>query len=329
MSTTIDRYVWGVLRAVPPRQRPELEPEIRALIGDAVEARTATGADPAAAEWAALTELGDPERLAARYTEQPLYLIGPRHFLDYRRLLYVLLPIVVSAVALAVALGGALRGAAPLELLALAAGAAISAAMQVFLWVTIGFAILDRSSSRVSPTAWTPDRLPPLPGPASVSKVDLAFTVAANLFVIVLLASLVVEDRGRPLFDPAAWTWLPWFIGVAAAEIAFTVALLLVGRWTWTLAGINALLGAAFAVPAIWLIAERQLLSAEVMAEIGRVADGAWFGPSMAVTAVIIGAITAWDALDGFLKARRSGSVGPALPTSWVSTSDRPDRQDG
>lgn len=249
MSTIIDRYVWGVLRAVPPRQRPELEPEIRALIGDAVEARMAKGADPEAAERAALTELGDPERLAARYTEQLLYLIGPRHFLDYRRLLYVLLPIVVSTVTLAVVLAGALRGAAPLELLASATGTAIAAAMQVLLWVTVGFAILDRSSSRVSATAWTPDRLPPLPGPSSVSKVELAFTVAANLFVIVLLASLVVEERGRPLFDPVAWTWLPWFIGVAAAEVAFTVALLLVGRWTSVLAGINAVLGAAFAVP--------------------------------------------------------------------------------
>lgn len=323
MSTLIDRYVWGVLRAVPPRQRQELEPEIRALIADAVEARVAAGADSAQAERAALTELGDPERLAARYTEQPLYLIGPRHFLDYRRLLFVLVPIVVPAVALAVVVAEALRGAAPLALVASATGAAISAAMQVVLWVTVGFAILDRSSSRAPAAAWTPDRLPPLPGPAAVSKVELAFTVAANLFVVVLLASLVIEERGRPLFDPLAWTWLPWFIGVAAAEVVLTVALLLVGRWTWPLAGINALLGAAFAVPAIWLIVEARLLSPAVVAEIDRLAGGAWLAPSMTITAIVIGAIVAWDALEGFLKARRSGGPGSGLPAALVATSGR------
>lgn len=324
MSNIIDRYVWGVLRAVPHRQRPELEPEIRALIGDAVESRLAAGADPATVERVALTELGDPERLAARYTEQPLYLIGPRHFPDYRRLLYILLPIVVPAVAFLVVLTEALRGAAPLEVAASAAGAAVSAAMHVFLWVTLGFAILDRSSWRVPASAWTPDLLPDLPGPASVSKVEFAFTLAVNLQVIVLLVSLVVDERGRALLDPVAWTWLPWFIGVAVAEIAFTVALLLVGRWTWVLAVINALLGAAFAVPAIWLIGEGRLLSAEVLAEIERVTDGAWFGPSMTITAVVIGAIVAWDVLHGFLRARRSGGIGSALPTSPVSTSGRP-----
>ena len=74
MSTLADRYVWGVLRNVPESQRAELEPEIRALIADAVDARTAgteaTATVTASAETverAALTELGDPEVLAARY----------------------------------------------------------------------------------------------------------------------------------------------------------------------------------------------------------------------------------------------------------------------
>ena len=60
MSTLTDRYVWGVLRAVPTAQRADLEPEIRALVADAVEARIAAGVVPAEAERAAIAELGDP-----------------------------------------------------------------------------------------------------------------------------------------------------------------------------------------------------------------------------------------------------------------------------
>jgi hypothetical protein len=78
MSTLTNRYVWGVLRAVPERQRADLEPEIRVLVADAVEARAASAqGDAAAVERAALTELGDPEILAARYTDRSLHLIGP------------------------------------------------------------------------------------------------------------------------------------------------------------------------------------------------------------------------------------------------------------
>ena len=62
MSTLTDRYVWGVLRAVPEAQRADLEPEIRALVADAVEAR-AEAADATARPRSArrCMELGDPE----------------------------------------------------------------------------------------------------------------------------------------------------------------------------------------------------------------------------------------------------------------------------
>ena len=90
MTTLTDRYVWGVLRAVPEAQRPDLEPEIRALIADALDARSGRPAAeeaPAAAERAVLAELGDPEVLAARYTDRSLFLIGPAYFLVWKRLL--------------------------------------------------------------------------------------------------------------------------------------------------------------------------------------------------------------------------------------------------
>ncbi len=97
MTTLTDRYVWGVLRAVPEAQRPDLEPEIRALIADAMDARVASvaGEAPTAAERAVLTELGDPEVLAARYTDRSLFLIGPAYFLVWKRLLLTILPIIV------------------------------------------------------------------------------------------------------------------------------------------------------------------------------------------------------------------------------------------
>ena len=108
MTTLTDRYVWAVLRAVPEAQRAELERELRALVADTIDARLAAGTPAAEAERAALIELGDPERLAARYTDQNLYLIGPRLYLEWRRVLFMLLPVVppiVGMVVLAAQLG--------------------------------------------------------------------------------------------------------------------------------------------------------------------------------------------------------------------------------
>ena len=42
---------------------------------------------------AALTELGDPDLLAARYANRPQYLLGPGVFPEWQRLLTLLLPV--------------------------------------------------------------------------------------------------------------------------------------------------------------------------------------------------------------------------------------------
>src|SRR5262245_7210453 len=99
-STLTDRYVWAVLRAVPSDQRKDLEPEVRALVADAIDARTDAGVtdagatDAASVERAVLTELGDPNALAARYANRIQYLIGPNLFPEWRKLLTTLLPVV-------------------------------------------------------------------------------------------------------------------------------------------------------------------------------------------------------------------------------------------
>ena len=46
MSTLSDRYVWGVMRSIPERQRADLEPEIRALVADAVPRTVSIAVSP-------------------------------------------------------------------------------------------------------------------------------------------------------------------------------------------------------------------------------------------------------------------------------------------
>ena len=104
-TTLTDRYVAAAMRTVPEKQRDDLGAELRASIDDQIDARVENGEPHGDAERAVLTELGDPDKLAAGYTDRPLYLIGPRYYLDWWRLLKLLLWIVPACAAFGVALG--------------------------------------------------------------------------------------------------------------------------------------------------------------------------------------------------------------------------------
>ena len=111
MNTTnlTDRYVAAAMRTVPEQQRADLAAELRASIDDQIDARVEQGEERDAAERSVLTELGDPDVLAAGYTGRRLYLIGPKLYLVWWRLLKLLLSIVLPFAVAAVALGVLLR----------------------------------------------------------------------------------------------------------------------------------------------------------------------------------------------------------------------------
>ncbi len=325
MTALTDRYVWAVLRAVPRSQRTELEPEIRALVADAIEARngqpspdggSAPTGDAAeateAAERAALAELGDPGLLAARYSEQPNYLIGPTFFPEWRRLLTLILPIVVPIVSIVVLAANLLSGNTVGQAITAGIGTAITVTLQTLFWVTLVFAVIERATSpnAIKSKPWSVDDLPELPDDGRIGILEAASTVAANVFVVAailwvqLQPPIVVDGQSFPLFDPALWSfWLPYFLIVTLLEIGFTIALYLRRRWTWGFATINAVLGAAFAIPAVWLLQNDLLFNPALVSAVGSATGGTWLDVTGIVIAVTVVAIVAWDAIDGFRKA--------------------------
>jgi hypothetical protein len=322
MTALTDRYVAAVLRAVPGSQRADLEPEVRALVADAIEARAAQGEPDDAAERVALLELGDPSLLAARYSEGPQYLIGPNVFPEWRRLVTLLVSILVPLIAIlaftATLIGGGTIGGA----IASGIGSSFMVAIQTVFWITLVMAIIERTAgSTVGPKAWSPDSLPELPDDGRISVVEIGMTMVFNVLVIAgllwvqLQPPIVVDGAPYPLFDPALWSfWLPWFLVVTVLELVFTVVLYLRGRWTYAFAGINALLGAAFAIPAVYLLQNAMLFNPELVAAILARTPGNWLPITTLITSIAVVVIVGWDAVDGFLKARRAATAAAATP---------------
>jgi len=320
-DTMIDRYVWAVLKSIPEAKRADIDRELRATIADDVDSRVDAGATEAEAERAALLELGDPKRLAAGYAGRPLWLVGPELYLDYVRLLTLLLWIVLPIVGVAmflinvlsgVPLGGAIGGAI---------GILISVAVHLCFWTTFVFFMVERTGAatrgvtgnRNSWVPFDPDALSPVPLITGIGRGDLIASLVFLVFVPVAIfwqqfSSVVTQDGvAVPLIDPTLWSfWLPYFLALTVVAAAFAIVLFRVGRWTGVLVAVNALITVAATVPVVWLIATGQLINPEFLDEFGwgrYVAEGS---PGAIATAAAIAGISAWSIIDSVVKAYRS-----------------------
>jgi hypothetical protein len=317
MTTLTDRYVWAVLRGVPEGQRKDLEPEIRALVADAVEAQDAPGTAPDAGERAALIELGDPDALAARYTDRTRFLIGPGVYPTWSRMLTLLVPLaaVVSAVASMAAAAFANESTVG-SVITAGIGTAFYASIQTAFWFTLVFAVIERVGGPMAASSgevWTPDRLPDVPAPRSMSAVDCAFQAIGLGFTG---AFLIWQQVAKPFSDPAGgpyplldqslWSfWLPFLLVVIGLQIVLTLIRYARGRWTWPIAIANVVLAAAFAIPVLWLYLEQRLFEPALLARVQELGLADTLRPLVMVVIVGIVVVSAWQAVSGLVRAAR------------------------
>jgi len=322
----IDRYVYAATRSVPERQRRDVADELRASIHDQIDDRAASGEDLRTAERAVLLELGDPDKLAAGFSDRPAYLIGPRYYFEWWRLLKLLLWIVVPIAALGIALGQVLSGAGVGDIFAGATVGALAVALHVCFWTTLVFAILERSPDvaaradrgvRGTPwPQWTLEQLPD-PRPAGLGVGDLVASlvflgIAAIAAVWDQLVGFVRTDSAPlPVLNPDLWPWgIAFLLVLIAAEAIFAVVLHRARRWTFALAVTNAVLALAFAAPALLLLLQGELLNPAFFVEVIPADSSAEvFRVTAVVTGCAIIGIAGWDIVDGGLKAWRSRRI--------------------
>lgn len=323
-ASLTDRYIDAVVRTVPDKQREDVAAELRASIADQVDARIEAGESVEEAERAVLTGLGDPDELAASYSERQLYLIGPRWYLTWWRLLKLLLWVVPLCVGIAVALGQVLSGAPPGGIIGSAIGTAISVIAHVAFWTTLVFAILDRTTSPKDAglPPWSLDRLP-VPRPKGAGLADmLASVIMSVLFIAVVLADRItgtayIADAGAGgahwvhVLDPDLWPW--WIIALILlqlGEMAIAITVYRSRGWSYTIATVNAVLAALFAAGTLWLISQERLINPELISELTGLGGQDLPVVIPAIIAFVVVGIAIWDAIDGFLKARRTTATG-------------------
>lgn len=268
-ASLTERYVHAVVRDLPEDQRNDLARELRSTIADMVEADLADGTSYDDAERAALVQLGHPALLASSFAQGPQFLIGPRFFNIWKRLVRnLLLWVPALAATLSVVAELAAGGVETVgDVVVAALAGAWGAAVQVVFWPTLVFAILERTKGGEDVLAWDPDMLPDIAAPHRGITLGEAATGAT--WSLVVAAALVLQhdltwigpDSRVPLLDPDLWTWwLPFLIVVAVSSAALELWKYRAG-WTPAVLAATVVTSVAFSGPVAWLAQDDRLLN--------------------------------------------------------------------
>ncbi len=243
------------------------------------------------------------------------WLVGPDLYPTYVRLLRTLALIVLPLVAAAVLVATSLAGLGLGRVLLAGVDAVMTAGMQLAFWVTVVFAILERSG-------WAPQRTAETPVTrVGTSRVSLGETAVAIVFQVLLIVLVLAPWRYRTtlgaetvpvLAQDLSPTVTLTLVAVLVAGIAVAVAVFATGRWTVPLAAVNTMLDAALAVLVVWLVSSDRLfdpafaeaVQAGAASDAGAVPDMVGLFATLIAWAVAVGCTL--DAVDGWRKALRA-----------------------
>jgi hypothetical protein len=303
MADLIARYVDAAVAGVPESQRDDVAAELRTSVADAIDGLMAQGMPRSEAEVQALTDLGDPAALAEGFGGSPRHLIGPAYFSQYLQLVRTLLFIVVPIVGVVSLVAQALAAASPIEGVLSSLGVMFQVGVQITFWVTVVFALLERSHTPIPKREWTPDDLPEV----VQRRIGLGETVF-GISVLILLIWAIVWQRDHwlvtvggtavPVLNSASWS--PWIVMVVILLVAMMLLEIIkyrTGHWTLRLATWNTVLNLGLVSIVVTLWAQGTLLSDGIVEKV----PGGLLNP----LPWIVAAIAVFDTAEGWWSLRR------------------------
>ena len=327
----IEIYISEVTRRLPEKCREDIAVELRSTIEDMLpdhysEENVKT----------VLEKLGNPAALASGYRDQPMHLIGPRYFDVYISLLKMILPIatVVSLISLIAETFIGYQGEeAILNVILSSIGIGIwrfiEVGVQVFFWITIVFAVLERTDKgkddqplTVNCKKWKPDDLKNItyiPKKRSISKVEvfggLMWTaIWATLYFYADRLVGIYEGNGADLqfvapafnHDVLLGYW-PIILVVIGFEIALNLYKLIKRQWTKKVSFVNAAFHLLGSVVIMVILMDPQIMNKDFIAYM---ADLFTISKSQFESSIVGGGIfiyvlsAAISVYDGFKKTR-------------------------
>ncbi|MGJ3195492.1 HAAS signaling domain-containing protein [Peribacillus frigoritolerans] len=324
----IELYIQEVTRRLPEKNRADIALELQSTIEDMLpEDHTEQDVKTV------LLKLGDPVTLASGYRDRPMHLIGPRYYDVYINLLKMILPIAAVISLIALVGDNPFRDTgntvmeAILKIIGKGISGIISTGIQVFFWLTLSFAILERldTSKDQSPLTkdlkpWTPENLKDIPNISKKKAVPM-IEVFASLLGLSVFAALyfnaanllgVYEKRNGSLIfvtpsfnqDVLNSYWL-LVSCVIIMGVILAIYKLFLGRWTLKLALFHAIYQLLYTLAFIIIISNPDLLNPEFLAYQRTLFSIDEWKSSIYWGLILISIIfAAYDSYQGFRKAK-------------------------
>lgn len=259
----VERYVYEVSRYLPASQANDVAAELRSLLTETVEARSAESGRPADESLVVevLRGFGEPDIVADRYRE-PRSLISPRLFPSFEYVAWIV--VVVTAVSSLIGLAARTPSGWGQVLWEFVVRTFTGLGITVAVYAVIDRLIPSaRTREDIDPgrPEWDPRTLPALPASQGFTAVTLDDVGPSFWEVLVLLALLNLAPWliGIPWGHQYQWDWVPLTnLGVQLPVVALNfywgsrlvllIVLAHVGRWTKALRWAEFAIGACGAV---------------------------------------------------------------------------------
>lgn len=327
----VDRYVYAVTKRLPEKSRADVEKELRSNIADMLP-EPCNDADVNRV----LHELGNPAVIADEYMDKKRYLISPSLYSSY---IYVLklgamiagsVLIIVSLISVITDPQLILVSEFIASFLSKIIKGSFDAAFQVFAWVTIVFAVIDRVNKQplhwpFTGKEWSVNDLEPIPKSASIIKrsepiASIIFTILFTLAICSFSEYIGIyfikegELNITAVFDyNVLRLYIPFFLFLAAISIFISVLKLIYQAWNLRLAIINTINNILSAGIICSFVLNGKLINESFYTSFAQYAGSSadiiskilHWGVLCVVIITILTSI--WDSVDGFIKAKKRG----------------------
>lgn len=281
----IDLYIQEVTRRLPDKKREDIALELRSTIEDMLP-DDFTEQDLKST----LAKLGNPAKLASGYLDRPMHLIGPQFFGLYINLLKMIVPIAVMITLISIIANNIVSFTGEeavlnviLDIIGVGIWQMLSATIQVWFWLTLVFAIIERIDMKdqhliTGMKEWTPDDLKEITYIAkekAISKVEVfvgLLWTAIWVTVYFYASSIVgIYEKGQdglefitPTFNhEVLLSYWPFIVILVALEIAIAIWKLTSRQWTIKLAIFNVIYQLATTIVFILILCNPNLFRPE------------------------------------------------------------------
>lgn len=283
-----ERYIAAGLKHIPPTEKDGVEKAMRRIIAERLQER---GNASEETEREVLRGLGSPRILAEKQLREPPHLIGPELYGTYFLIVKIVMIVAVIGTLIGNTVDFIVNDVELLRYFAISFATAISAAIGAFGWVTLVFAIMEKTAKQKILTEIQEDwSLADLPEKEKPQKPFSIVGVIIGIIFTVLFIILVnqysqllgfyytldgsIQEMIPMLNQEVFRSYLPYINGMLVLQLLFSTSKLVFRKWTYPVATANLILNVLSFVLLWFILQDTAILNPELVTKIGEATDG-------------------------------------------------------